>query len=328
MKYTAAPFGEIWKDGIFTVPARLIDKYIRLTSEYQLKALLFVPRNNGQADGLEIAEALGTDKESIADIMEFWCDEGILAADGEISRVSPVAEKETAKKSKIAKKASPPRLSRVDIANQLKSNKTLTQLINQAQLVLARPLTDGETEVIINMVNYYGLPAEVILMILEYFRAETQKGFRLSFSYIESMARDWAEEGIETVEDADCKLKKIEQGNRYWNEVCAIAGIKLKRPTDKQREIVSVWFKSFDIAMITLAADIMKRAEDVAPSVNYMDKILKKWKKLDIFTVEKALEYQSSLNQNSSTTGDRLQSKPTYDLDEAMKKALEIRDIF
>lgn len=328
MKYTAAPFGEIWKDGIFTVPTQLIDKYIKLTSEYQLKALLFILRNNGQASDEEIASALGQDKESIIDIMEFWCDEGILAADGELAKVSPIIEKKAEKKPEPKKRQSPPRLSREDVANQLKSSKALTQLVNQAQLVLCRPLSFGEIEIIINMVNYYGLPAEVILMILEYFRAETQKGFKLSFSYIDAMARDWADEGIETVEDADNKLKKIEQGNRHWNEVAAIAGIKRKRPTDKQREIVSSWFNFFDISMITLAADIMKQAEDVTPSVNYMDKILQKWKKLDIFTTEKAIEYQNSLKDKGSKPADKLQGKPTYDLDEAMRKAMEIRDIF
>lgn len=328
MKYNAVPFGEIWQDGIFTVPIQLIDKYIKLTSEYQLKALLFVLRRNGQSTDEEIASALGLDAESVSDIMEFWCDEGILAADGALAKVSPIIEKEAEKKPAVKKVSSPPRLSRVDITNQLKSNKALTQLINQAQFVLARPLTDGEMEVIINMVNYYGLPAEVILMILEYFRAETQKGFKLSFSYIEAMAKDWAEEGIETVEDADNKLRKIEQGNRHWREVAAIAGIKRQRPTDKQREIVSSWFDCFDIAMITLAADIMNQAEDVTPSVSYMDKILKKWKKLDILTPDKAIEYENSRKEKPSKSADKLQSKPSYDLDEAMKKAMEIRDIF
>ncbi|MCH5316313.1 MAG: DnaD domain protein [Eubacterium sp.] len=328
MKYTAVPFSEMWKDGIFTVPTQLIDKYLKLTSEYQLKALLFILRSNGQASDEEIASVLSIDEESVVDIMEFWCDEGILAVDGKEAKSSPIIEKEAEKKPKTAKKSAPPRLSREDITKQLGSNKALKQLINQAQLVLCRPLAIGEIETIINMVNYYGLTAEVVLMIFEYFRAETQRGFKLSFSYIDSMARNWAEEGIETVEDAESKLKKIEQGNRHWSEVAAIAGIKRKCPTDKQRETVSSWFESFDISMITLAADIMNRTENVTPSVNYMDKILKKWKKLDILTTEKAIEYQNSLKDKSSKPSDKLQSNPTYDLDEAMRKAMEIRDIF
>ena len=42
MDYSIAPFGEIWSGGVFNVPYALADKYIKLASEYQLKALLII----------------------------------------------------------------------------------------------------------------------------------------------------------------------------------------------------------------------------------------------------------------------------------------------
>ncbi len=40
MDYSIVPIGGIWVNGAFNVPLAVVDKYIRLASEYQLKALL------------------------------------------------------------------------------------------------------------------------------------------------------------------------------------------------------------------------------------------------------------------------------------------------
>ena len=49
MEYKALPFSSVWENGIFNLPTKLVDEYLKLASEYQLKALLYIFRNNGQA---------------------------------------------------------------------------------------------------------------------------------------------------------------------------------------------------------------------------------------------------------------------------------------
>ena len=46
MDYRIAPFDSIWTNGIFNVPVDLVDKYLKIASEYQLKALLFHRTSN------------------------------------------------------------------------------------------------------------------------------------------------------------------------------------------------------------------------------------------------------------------------------------------
>lgn len=48
MEYKALPFSSVWENGIFNLPIKVVDEYLKLASEYQLKALLYIFRNNGR----------------------------------------------------------------------------------------------------------------------------------------------------------------------------------------------------------------------------------------------------------------------------------------
>ncbi|MCM1285089.1 MAG: DnaD domain protein [Acetobacter sp.] len=336
MDYSIAPFGDIWKNGIFNVPNQLLDKYLKLASEYQLKALLYILRNGGQSSSAEIAKALGQTAGDIDDLLEFWNEEGVLAVNGET--VTPIPqpviideikeEKEKEMKISSREKLSPPRLSPKDIVICIRESSDIATLLEQAQHVLGRTISHAEQEMLINMVNYYGLPVEVILMILEFYRCEKKRGKSIGINYINSMAKNWSDEGIVTVTAAEEKLKEIEQSDRLWNEIVAITGIKHRRPTDNQRKMVTSWFTDFDIAMISLAADLMK--ENIPePKLAYMDSIIKKWRKNGITNPAqvKAQQEEFEKQKQDKKDGERLQSKPSYDLEKFMKDSMNNTDI-
>lgn len=329
MNYQIAPFGSIWSNGIFNVPADLVDKYLKIASEYQLKALLFILRNGGQASSSQIAKALGQTAGDIDDLLELWTEEGILSADGqavvlktEMKLAEPKAEKKVVKESLSA-----PRLTPADIINAQRDSSDIAFLLTEAQVILGRTISHAEQEMLVNMVNYYGLKAEVIMMILEFYRSEKERGKSIGISYVNAMAKNWAEEGIDSVADAEAKLQDIAKSDRLWNEVIAITGIRHKRPTAKQREMIKDWFSDFDITMITLAADIMK--ENIPePKLAYMNTIIKKWRKSGITSPSQVKAAQEVYAKSKSEKkDDRLQSKPTYDLDEYAKFAMNNTEI-
>lgn len=329
MNYQIAPFGSIWSNGIFNVPADLVDKYLKIASEYQLKALLFILRNGGQASSSQIAKALGQTAGDIDDLLELWTEEGILSADGqavvlkiEMKPAEPKAEKKVVKESLSA-----PRLTPADIINAQRDSSDIAFLLTEAQVILGRTISHAEQEMLVNMVNYYGLKAEVIMMILEFYRSEKERGKSIGISYVNAMAKNWAEEGIDSVADAEAKLQDIAKSDRLWNEVIAITGIRHKRPTAKQREMIKDWFSDFDITMITLAADIMK--ENIPePKLAYMNTIIKKWRKSGITSPSQVkAEQEAYAKSKSEKKDDRLQSKPTYDLDEYAKFAMNNTEI-
>lgn len=332
MEYKISPFSAVWNKGIFNVPVTLVDNYLKLASEYQIKALLFVLRSNGQSTSEQIAKALGQTPSDIDNLLEFWVEEGVLSTQFDQEAAAPAAHIDNEEdKPKPKKEAlSAPRLSPKDVVDLLKGDEGLRFLVTQAQSVLGRSISHAEQEMLINMVNYYGLNPEVVLMILEFYRSEKQKGRSIGIAYVNAMAKDWAEEGIATIADAEEKLKAIERSDRLWKEVVAITGIRHKRPTAKQREMVSQWFDDFDVTMITIASDIMK--ENIPePKLAYINSILSKWKKNNIKTPSDynayQQEYEKQKAQKEKTDNGKLRSKPSYDLDQIKKNALNNTEI-
>lgn len=332
MDYRISPFAGVWSEGIFNVPTLLVDKYLKLASEYQLKALLFILRNSGQASSAQIAKALGQTASDIDALLEFWVEEGIISVDGQekIGAASQIkAEAKPEKKEKITPKEtlSPPRLTPKDIVVFLREDENIKFLLGEAQRVLGRTISHAEQEMLINMVNYYGLKAEVILMILEFYRSEKERGKSIGISYVNAMAKNWSEEGIDTLSDAEAKLEDIAKSDRLWNEIVAITGIRHRRPTQKQREMVKDWFADFDVVMITLASDIMKENTD-APSLPYINKILRGWKQKGISSPSQVQAQQEEFEKKKQNkNSDRLQGKPTYDLEKIDKETMFNTDI-
>ena len=328
MDYRAVPFGNIWSGGIFNVPVDLVDRYIKMTSEYQLKALLFVLRNGGQSDTAQIAKALGQPRDDIDDLMELWVEEGILSVDGKEPASAPKKQETPAKEVKVVKEVlSPPTLTPKDIVDAQRENEHIAFLLNEAQVILGRTVSHAEQEMLVNMVNYYGLRVEVIMMILEFYRSEKERGKSIGIAYVNAMAKNWADEGVETISDAESKLQDIAKSDRLWNEIVAITGIRHRRPTAKQREMINDWFSDFDITMITLAADIMKE-KIPEPKLAYMNTIIKKWRKMGITSPAQVKEDREKFEKSKADKkDDRIKSKPTYDLDEYKKFAMDNTEI-
>ena len=189
MDYSVMPFAAVWKNGIFNLPTDIVDKYLKMASEYQLKALLYIIRHEGRADSASVAKALGQTVGDIESIMEFWLSEGVVVADGcEIApSPAPVTEPAEEKAEKTVPKhemLAAPRLSPKDVAAFAAADQSISFLLSDAQRVLGRTISHAEQEMLVNMVQYYGLKVEVILMILEFYRSEKQRGKAIGISCV------------------------------------------------------------------------------------------------------------------------------------------------
>lgn len=335
MDYNILPFGDIWQGGIFNVPAALVEKYIKLASEYQLKALLIILASNGVHSSEQIAKKLGITASDAAEIMEFWVAEGVVAVNGEASPqavAAPEKAPEPEKKKTKSVRISAPTLTPKDIVRAVSESDEIGELLNEAQVVLGRTISHAESEMLVNLVNFYGFRTEIILMILAYCRQEKErnKDKKIGTAYIMKIAENWLEEGIDTVPLAEEKLRAIEKSDRYWNEIIALAGIKHKNPTAKQREMVLSWYNDFSLDMISIAIDKMKENTE-SPKLAYVDSILKSWKKKNIKTPEdveeESREFSKSREKSDKKPQGKISRKPTYDLEKIKKDAMSNTEI-
>lgn len=332
MQYQIVPIGEMWQGGSFCIPTKIATDYIKLASEYQLKALMIALASNGATDSKSVARILGCTESDADEFLSFWVEEGVLAQNGASSVVTPnttvtapkqvaTASTESTTEDKPVKKVESlpvPTLTSKDIIDLCRDNKELEALLRTAESVLGRILSHVDRQLIVNMYTYYGLPADVVLIILQYYKNEKEKGRAIGNAYISAMAKDWAEQGITTLTLADEKLKDLESSDRLWNEIVALSGIRHKSPTQKQREMVKSWTEDFSMEMISLACDAMKENAQ-SPSLKYVAGVLRNWKKKGIATpADVAKENEAHASKSQAST----KIDTTYDLDDIEKKAM------
>jgi DnaD/phage-associated family protein len=321
------PIGEIWQGGTFCIPTKIVSDYIKLASEYQLKALMLILADNGKSESRDIAKALGCTESDADDFLDFWVEEGVLIKDGQsvtapTKTVDPEPEKKAEEPKKVVSAMPVPTLSPKDIVTLCRDSAELTAVLRNAQEVLGKTLSHAEQEMIINMITYYGLPGDVVLVILQYYKTEKAKGKAIGTAYIAAMARNWSEDGITTLEAADERLRELEASDRLWNEIVALTGIRHRNPTVNQREMIKRWSSEFSIEMISLACDAMKENAD-KPTLKYVDGVLKNWKKKGISTPQDVeTENANHRAKNDSKNATKLKSKPSFDLNKIAQDTL------
>ena len=340
MDYTIVPMGGIWGNGSFNVPFAIADKYIKLASEYQLKALMIILSTNGRSSSAEIAKKLGITASDAEEIMEFWLEEGVALADGAEIKVSPVQITEAVKENEEPKEEKPqkkiqitaPVLMPKDIVDAAQENEEIADLLNESQVVLGRTLSHNEREMLVNMVDFYGLQSEIILMILQYWRSvnEKENSRAKGIAYVLKIAQNWLDDGIDTIEAAEEKLVQLEKSNTLWKEIAALAGIAHKKPTIRQSEMVLSWNKDFSFEMISAAIEQM-RENTASPTLNYVDKILKQWKKKGVQSLadveNEKQQFEKNKAEKTGRKNEKIDGTPSYDLNEIMKNAINNTDI-
>lgn len=351
MTYQIFPFGEVWQNGIFNVPKIVAERYIKMASEYQIKALLILLSMDGRCAVEDISKKLGITASDVKDIMEFWVEEGVISTvDGEehaktvkqtankkakfeekVEKTETVEETKTVVKENKLQDLTPPDITPKEAVEILRNSKELQFLVNSAQETLARTISQSEIATIIQMVNYYGLNPEIVLTIFSYCKAEREKGRALGVSYIAKMAKNWAEEGIVTLDEAEKKLKAIEKADGLWKNICEWLCISYRKPTSSQSKTVEHWQHELDDEMIEIAC-IETRENASEPSYKYLKSIVENWLKKGIKTPEQfkqdKLNFESKKNGSKNGAKNHIESAPSYNLDKIKDKAKNNTDIF
>ena len=258
MDYHIDPAGRIWKEGMFFVPAALAEKYIKLASEYQIKALLYILSRNGVATSAEISKKLGITEGDAENMMDFWIEEGVLNCGENSGNYVPSAGISSAssyheptvqanpqeteqekpqtdaapKKAKRAANVQAPVLSPSEIVAISADKPAVARLLNEAQTVYGRTITHSEQEMIVNLTEFYGMPPEVVMMLLAYCENLRTQGRAISVGYFYKTAQNWIEDGIDTPALAESRICELEKADAFWLSLKDAAGFTRKVPTD------------------------------------------------------------------------------------------------
>lgn len=308
-------------NSVFAVPASVVDKYIKLADGASLKLLLFLLRHGGESFTEEqLRDRLGIRSNGeLEDAAMFWFQRGIIRMDeGELKPMDitqevlpeaaePEPEPQRSSIRKVAQNNGATIYTSGDIAKRQQTDSAVKFLFREAEQLYGRPLRTTESRMVLQITDFYGLPAEVAVMLLKYcFRIE-----KTTPSYITRTAEDWAENNIRTVDEADAQLQKLEKLTSVEENLRRAMELKTKF-SPNQIAYIKTWTEEWGFGedMIMLAHEM---TQDRIGSMNfsYTNGILENWKKDGVYSTEqaqrKALEFSGKYKNkkpDSSDSGD------------------------
>lgn len=318
---------------VFAVPCALVDRHLKLAGKEQLQVLLFALRHAGEGFTPDsLAQDLGMTADQAMDSLEYWCDRGLLSqsAQGllpvpqadditrdkpEVPAASAPAESGLAAPAAEEKPGLPPRkrLLRPDgehLTARLAESENVRFLMQEAEATLGKTLSPAMSALLLTITDDYGLPAEVTVMLLHY----AQEVGRTGTSYIDSVARDWAESGIFSLEAAEEKLQQLTKTRLAWGKVSASAGLTKRSPSKAEEERACRWVYEWGFSQEMLEAAYEACVDHTGKfSAAYMDKVLTGWHGLGIHD-RAALEKQkqAAASKKEPRTG----TEKSYDMSE------------
>jgi hypothetical protein len=210
----------------FGMPVVIADKHLN-APEVELRLIIFLLRNTNKSflkdDLLQI---LKVDEQRLNEAFAYWVSAGILFR---------TAGKYTFERPKVATNDIM-RYSADQIASRINNDNKIRFLYNKTEELLAKPLTTEDASAVLSLVDWVGLPAEVVAMLIQNC---TENG--KSLKKIVSTGIEWAEKGIDTYEKADQHIKNERAKKETVNKISRLLGITNRAITDGEQKVFLIW---------------------------------------------------------------------------------------
>ena len=290
------------------VPADVIDKHLASASGIYIKVLLAVIRLNA-IDCKKLSKLLAVPESDVTEAVGYWKASGVLGENSDsqgLSKASPAPEK-TSKRRAQPIAITPEDISAATVAEQSEHDPQIKFLLCTAECLYGRPLTSTEQKGLVYIHEYMGLPADVIIMAVEYCISIDKP----HFNYIQKMCAQWADDEINTHTRAEAAIKQLSAYKSREGLVRNAFGIQERALTAANKKYINQWFDDgFDIEMIKIAYErTVDRIDKV--SFPYINKILQSWKENGIFTPD---DLETKETSRAYQKGQK--SDASYNLDE------------
>ena len=324
---------------VFAVPSKIVDEGLKFSDGVKLKVLLYVLRNAGNnLTDKDISSATGVNVTDIPEALDYWVNMGILCKSGdeyapvaaeqpeapvdnsikEIKQNSKPTTEEIAKDVNENKKrfvlTKPQRPDYVFTAQRLGEDEELKILVNEAQTALGKTLANSDISMLLMLKDTCGLPLDVIIMLIQYTISINKANIRT----IERIGIQWADEGVQSVEAADEKIRQANLSSKNYSIVKTAFGLSNPgSPTAKQLEYCNKWITEWKFSPDMLR-EAYERCVDTKGSMkfNYIDGILKRWHNEGIMNLNDLKEFEA---QKTSKTAPAKKRKTSYNIEDLKK---------
>ena len=182
-----------------------------------------------------------------------------------------------------------PQYSERDVLSALDSDRSFQSLYGEVQRVLGRNLNTEEMKILLGFTRYLGLPADVISVLVCYCkeRARAKGSLRNpSLRAIEKEAYYWAEQGIDSMEEAAAFIQNQNVLRSRLGHLQKLLQIRGRNLTPGETKYAQSWLDmGFEDGVLQQAYE-RTCLNTGGLSWAYMNKILTRWHEKGLHTLE------------------------------------------
>ncbi len=188
----------------------------------------------------------------------------------------------------------------------LTANDEIRELLYIAQTYIGKPFTPTETNIVLYFYDELGFSPELIEFLIEYCVSNNHK----KLNYIETVALDWAEHNIETVEQAK---EYVSDMNNSFYPVLKAFGLTNRAPAAIEKSFIVKWTKEYGFDM-DIILDACSRTINTIhqPSFPYADSILQRWKKKNVKSLDDLKDIDDEHNKKAKSSVSVAVSKNSF----------------
>ena len=173
-----------------------------------------------------------------------------------------------------------PTYSEKDVLEAMDTDSSFRLLYGEVQRLLGRNLNTEELKILLGFVRYLGLPSEVISVLVSYCKDRARQKGSLrnpSLRTIEKEAYRWAEQGIDTLEEAAAYIHTQNVRNSRLSALMRLLQIHGRSLTPAEEKYAQSWLDmNLPDEVITMAYE-RTCINTGGLNWNYMNKILTSW---------------------------------------------------
>ncbi len=284
----------------FELTFDFVEKWGRFAKPEYLQIYIYIlssfKKNGSILSNEEISKRLHVTLDNVMAALDFWITAEVLVQtdDGYAFAESDKKFSHQASKKSVSDKSGKfrvrPSYDSAEIDAAASINKNIDYLFKQAERILDRLLSPSDFEMLYSFVDWLGLPVEVIIMLLNFVSSQNKTTKR----YIETVAIDWADRGIDTYESAEEYIKEFELRLSNEGKIRSLLGIYDRALSQTEKKYIKLWTVDRNIPI-----DFISEAYDRTISATgklswaYMNKILETW-------IEKGLKDIEAVNAHEA----------------------------
>lgn len=286
---------------VMLVPSSIADRFLGVATGAQIKVILCLIRFEDMALTAEdIAKQCNINVDDVKVAIDFWIKSGVLIRRGASLILSCTASEQP---------QTLPRYNPDSILEKKSEDTVFSLLLEEIQRVIGKTLNHNDASVVVAMYDHLGFDSEMIMQIVNYCLSSGKTNFR----YIEKVALDWYDRGVDSFEKAEILIKTLEKKARLETSVQGYFGIDNRALSKKEKEYIETWAGTLNMSL-----EMIKQAYEVCIdkksklSFPYINGILTDWSKKGFKTV-------SDITDDTPKTTD----EKSYDYDDIEKEIMK-----